>query len=251
MKKAICTIFIIFTCGISLAVSKDDLTSIFYSANKLYEQGKYEEAAGEYKKIIDMGYQSGPLYYNLGNCYFKLGFLGKTILYYEKAKRLIPDNPELRFNYNYVQSLLIDKIQTPKNIWFSRYFLKIAKYLSFGRWLGFIIMIWLLLIILLVLNIFISGYKKLFRYIGILLCAIFIISAICAIIQYSTYASPTAIITEKEVPVRYGPGEAEVEAFLLHEGTKTAVIKEKDNWYQIQLPDGKTGWLPKDAIEII
>lgn len=249
MKKIIVVICIICICG--FAAIKDDLTDSFYSANKLYEQGKYEEAVGEYKKIINMGYQSGPLYYNLGNCYFKSGALGKTVLYYEKAKRLIPDDPELRFNYNYVQSLLADKIQAPKEIWPLRFILKISNYLTFGKWLGFIITIWLLLIILLILNIFIHGYKGLFRYIGILFLITLILGAVCAITQYNTYSSPIAVITEKEVPVRYGPGEAEVEAFLLHEGAKAAIIKEKDNWCQIQLPDGKSGWLPKDSIEWI
>lgn len=254
MKKKIslCPLFFLCAlCGLSFATTNGELTSQFYLANKLYEQGRYEEAVFEYKKIIEKGYQSGPLYYNLGNCYFKLGSLGKTILYYEKAKRLIPHDPESRFNYNYVQSLLEDKIELPRKNWFTRGFLEIVDFFSFSKWLGFIITIWLILIISIIINIFIPGFRKAFRYTGIGLSVFLIIFISCAITRHNIYSSPTAIILAKEVPVRYGPGEAEVEAFLLHEGTKVEIKKTQENWSQIQLSDGKSGWLPKDAVEWI
>lgn len=223
--------FLCVLCGLSFATTID----FFQSANRLYEQAKYEEAAAEYTKIIDSGYESGPLYYNLGNCYFKLGFLGRTILYYEKAKRLIPNDPELRFNYRYVESFLLDKISAPKR------FMNIINLLTFGKWLGFIIIIWLILIITFIIN------KKW------CLTPIFIlvICIACAVTQYISLSSPAGILIAKEVPVRYGPGEGEVEAFLLHEGTKVEIKKTEGNWYQVQLPDGKSGWMPKQVVECI
>lgn len=252
MKKnfsfSLCALlFLCVLCGEIFAMP----TTLFYSANKLYEQGRYEEAAGEYKKILDSGVQSGPLYYNLGNCYFKLGSLGKTILYYEKAKRLMPRDPELIFNYNYVQSLIEDKIEIPKKSFLTKKFLDIAESLTFGKWLGFIIIIWLILGATLTINIFLPYFKKNSRYISIGLLILIAIGISCAITQYRLYSSPTAIIITKETPVRYGPGEGEVEAFLLHEGTMVEIKKFEADWYQVQLPDGKSGWLAKEAVEWI
>lgn len=247
-----CTLlFLCVLCDEIFATAIDDHTGLFYSANKLYEQAKYEQAVGEYKKIIERGSQSGPLYYNIGNCYFKLGSMGKTILYYEKAIRLIPNDPELRFNYNYVVSLLEDKIELPKINWFMKKFLDIAGIMVFSKWLVLIIIIWLILIASIIIKIFTPGFSRIFKHLIIIESILLGICILCAITQYKVFSSPAAIVIPKEVPVRYGPGEAEVEAFMLHEGTKVEIRKAEENWYQIQLPDGKSGWLPKETVEWI
>lgn len=233
------------------AVTQDEILMHFNSANKLYEQNQYEEAAAEYKQIIDMGYQSGALYYNLGNCYFKLGSLGKTILYYEKAKRLIPQDPELTFNLNYVQSLLEDKITNPKISWIVKNLINIATFLSLSTWCELLIILWIISMGCFIISIFTIKFGKYLKYTGFIAFISLIISITFTILHYTTYASSNAIILSKEVVVRYGPGEAEVEAFLLHEGTEVSIKKEQESWYQIQLPDGKSGWLPKDTVEKI
>lgn len=238
-------------CGLCFAAVKEDLAGLFYSANKLYEQGKYEEAAAEYKKIIDTGFQSGTLYYNLGNCYFKLGSLGKTILYYEKAKRLMPQNPDLKFNYKYVNSLLEDRIETPRKNLLMRKLNVLSGFYSFGKWLGAIAILWIVLMGIITLCIFLPGLRGYARYAYAGLIILLVLCVICAKLNYNVYSIPAGIVIPKETVVRYGPGEAEVEAFLLHEGTKVYILKEEDNWWQIQLPDEKTGWIPKDSVEII
>ena len=75
--------------------------ALFYQANNLYEEGRYEEAAVAYRQLLEQGYESGNLYFNLGNTYFKMGRTGWAVLYYEKAKRLIPRDADLRANLGY------------------------------------------------------------------------------------------------------------------------------------------------------
>ena len=240
----------VFTSGV-LAASADqnkEAGNLFYSANKLYQEGKYQQAADEYNKILTGGRQSGPLYYNLGNCYFKLGLLGKTILFYEKAKRLIPYDPELEFNYHYVHSLLKDKITAPRSIWLIQKYRAFMQLFSFSQWLVLSIICWLLLIAVLTATVSLPGPKRFLRYAAICLLALLLIAVISAVYRYQTAQKAAAIVLAKEIPVRYGPGEGEVEAFLLHEGCKVTVKKESGNWYQIQLPDGKSGWLPKNMV---
>src|SRR5262245_5392479 len=70
----------------------------FDSANKLYEQGKYPEAASAYSQLTQNGHASAPVYFNLGNALFKSGQNGKAIAAYRQAERLSPRDPDIRAN---------------------------------------------------------------------------------------------------------------------------------------------------------
>ena len=49
----------------------------FDAANKLYEQGKFMEAAAGYQRLLESGRRSVVLYFNLGNARFKAGQVGR------------------------------------------------------------------------------------------------------------------------------------------------------------------------------
>lgn len=251
MRKLLFIIIIFgFTASLYAAVP-DRITNLFYTGNTLYEQDRYKEAIEKYEEIIKAGYSSGPLYYNLGNCYFKLGQLGKTILYYERAKQFIPKDPELNFNLNYVKSLLEDKIEAPYRNWLQRKLYSMVYFFNLSTWIGFTVIVWSIFIISGIIAVLAIGFRKGFKYIGIISAVLLIIGFSSTLILYSESSSPQAIILSKEIPVRYGPGEGEVEAFLLHEGTKVTIKKHQEEWIQVQLSDGKTGWLPQHAVEKI
>jgi tetratricopeptide (TPR) repeat protein len=73
----------------------------FQQANQLYQKGDYRNAAALYQQLVDQRYANGNLYYNLGNAYFKMRQKGLAILYYQKAKRLIPGDADLKANLSY------------------------------------------------------------------------------------------------------------------------------------------------------
>ncbi len=52
--------------GISVFAAEDTITE---QAEQFYAAGNYEEAADIYRQILDEGWESADLYYNLGNCY--------------------------------------------------------------------------------------------------------------------------------------------------------------------------------------
>lgn len=109
MKKLILIAIVFFSlAGIAIAEDEKpaDPNKLFYSANSSYEKREYSKAIEEYNKILDLGIDSGPLYYNMGNSYFKSGKLGMAILYYAKARRLMPYDSDLKANLNYARSLV-------------------------------------------------------------------------------------------------------------------------------------------------
>ncbi|MBU1038451.1 MAG: tetratricopeptide repeat protein, partial [Candidatus Omnitrophica bacterium] len=109
MKRAILLIsaaLVIFS-GTASAVEekKSDPNQLFYTANHSYESRDYVKAMEGYVAILESGLESGNLYYNIGNGYLKMGRLGQAILCYERAKRLIPHDSDLRANLTYARSL--------------------------------------------------------------------------------------------------------------------------------------------------
>ena len=96
-----------FCAAVSFAdpAKKTDPTQLFYNANQAYEKRDYVKAVEDYVAILDMGLESGPLYYNIGNGFLRLGKVGYAILCYEKASRLMPQDSDLKANMAYARSL--------------------------------------------------------------------------------------------------------------------------------------------------
>ena len=69
-----------------------DVLHHFERGNELYKSERYEEAIREYEQVLALGYESPELYYNLGNCYYRLERIGKAILYLERARQYAQSN---------------------------------------------------------------------------------------------------------------------------------------------------------------
>ena len=76
MKKYLKTVYIFFISialfNCSPIVNQDSITNTFEEANKLYNQSEYQLSIDKYLEIVDTGYHSSELYFNLGNCYYKM-----------------------------------------------------------------------------------------------------------------------------------------------------------------------------------
>ena len=104
--KKIFSLFTLVTLVfISGAFAEKENLAKFYEANFAYKEGEYAKAILVYEEVLQDGLESGSLYYNLGNSYFKDEKLGKAILNYERAKLFMPRDGDLVSNYQYARSL--------------------------------------------------------------------------------------------------------------------------------------------------
>ena len=103
-----------FITGCTSGKLHSELIQLYKQANQLYEKKEYPKAAEVYE-IIASKVRNGNVYYNLGNTYFKLGQRGKAILYYERARQLMPRDKDIRGNLRYAISLNKDKQFAPFN----------------------------------------------------------------------------------------------------------------------------------------
>lgn len=81
----------------------------FISANLLYEDGNFEEAARSYEHLARLGYQDATLYYNLGNAYYRMEDTGRALLNYLRARRLAPYDDDIEANL----ALVRDSVGAP------------------------------------------------------------------------------------------------------------------------------------------
>src|SRR5258706_2151249 len=96
-------------CSVQSAFSQEARLE-FNQANQLYRDAQYEKASQLYEQVSKNGYESPALYYNLGNCYFKLHNLRAAVLSYERARRLAPRDEDISYNLRLANLRVVDKI---------------------------------------------------------------------------------------------------------------------------------------------
>lgn len=221
----------------------------FHQANQYYKEGKYEQAISLYQQIIDSGIKNGVIFYNLGNAYLKNGQLGKSILSYERAKRFLPRDEDINSNLAYANLLTIDKI-SKKRHWLKAGIIKAHQLLNINEQTLVIFIIYLIITLLIILYIFIN--KRLFIITGIILVSVFLILLISLSLKiHSTLQQKEVIMIVPRVEVKSGAEDKIETIFFIHEGTKVKINEVRDNWYCIELLDGKIGWIKNDTVERI
>jgi hypothetical protein len=205
-------------------------------------------------KVEDSGIVNGKLFFNLGNTYLKTGELGKAVLWYERAWRLIPGDPDLRFNLNYARSLIKDKTEQNNssllNVLFFLKDLMSKRQVQFMA-IGFNLLFW----IIMVLKVFLSpGFRKstsIRVLVPIVLCIALLFSFNAFFQIYQDDSKSMAVIVSEEASIRSGISDNATELFVLHEGTKVTVGQEEEGYYRIFFSEDKIGWLKKVDAEII
>lgn len=224
-------------------------TRAFLDAVEQYRQNNYRQAIASFMTIADSGVHNGKLFYNLGNAYLKNGQLGHAILWYERALQRMPDDPDLKFNYDYAVSLTKDRIDgSATSIWRILFFWNHLLSAQMIRWLAIVFnfVFWSVLLIRTLLK-----KKPLKGPVYLLLIALLGFTTTAAYNYYSRSYGTAGIILADEAPVRSGLSNQSTELFVLHAGTKVKVENEKDGFYRIYFTEGKIGWLAKMSVGII
>ena len=61
-----------------------------------------------------------------------------------------------------------------------------------------------------------------------------------------------AVVMRPVTSVKSSPAaESSTDLFILHEGTKVRIIDSVGRWNNIELADGRQGWLPSEDLEVI
>jgi tetratricopeptide (TPR) repeat protein len=184
MRKVIFLLLIIANTTI-VAQTAD---SLFVTANNLYKEGKIEQAIETYKKIESQNLVSAELYYNLGNCYYKLNKVGPSIYNYEKALQIDPLNGDVKNNLIFAKRLAIDTIEELPASFLQKFNKNFLQKLSYNQWAILVVFLSFLGSILFLLFYFadIPSRKRLYFSTSILS---FLLLITTILITYNQYAA--------------------------------------------------------------
>lgn len=223
-------------------------------ADSAYVKGNYQRAAAIYEELLEGG-DSYQLYYNLGNCYYRMDDITHAIIAYERALMLSPGDADVRFNLQLARSKTVDKIVPESEMFFFTWYKALVNQSSVDGWARMALLTLALAIVLLLIYLFTEPVwlRKLGFFGGLLMLSATLLCNVFAWQQKQMLSERSgAIILESAVPVKSTPEPSGTDLFILHEGTKVEIVDgSMRGWSEIRVPDGKQGWVETSQIEII
>ncbi len=248
------------------SLDRSQIADLFSQAKDMFRQGDklaatdpetakdyYLKSAMRFERIIREGeIENGKLYYNIGNAYFRINDIGRAILNYRRAMQYIPNDPNLNQNLKYARAMRFDKIEEGQKT-------KVFKTLFFWHY-DFSTKTRVVIFILCFALIWITAAVRLFLKRTYLnwactlltgLSLVFLVSLAFDVVSLRT--TRPGVIIDVEVVARKGNSETYAPSFKdsLHSGTEFILLEDRGKWFQIQLPDSRSCWIPAKSVELI
>ena len=245
-----CIFLFLSLLGKSIAADANQPNTLFFQGNGFYKDGQYVQAINVYEQLVAMGVKSGDLFYNLGNAYLKIGDKGKAILNYERASQLLPRDPDVQSNLDYVHSLVENHANPREDNWFLSKFFVLERRLNINELTVVVFLLYVALMVVLTLSIPLKNLRRILYYTAAVVGALLFLSLISFSLElYKTEFQQRAVIISEAAPVRFEPSDDATPHFTLHEGAIIRVTEFQKEWSKIRRWDGKAGWLKNDVFE--
>lgn len=244
-------IFVVIVAVGAAAQTPDEL---FASANESYRAGKFSDAAGSYEAILKTGMGSAEVYFNLGNAYYRLGSVGKSIVAYERAALIEPGNDDILYNLQIARLRAVDRIDPVPEMFLYTWLRSVSSFIPVTSARNLFLIFWGLMFLALA-AVFVVRGPAILR-VG---RAAFLAGVMFAFVFGTLFAAQAMLLQEHDmavilastVTVKSSPDPGSVDAFVIHEGLKVKVSDSIGDWVKITLADGKVGWVPQRDVERI
>ena len=233
-----------FLTAPAASVVASNIVAEFDRANKLYEQGKFSEAAAVYETVAASGMANASVWFNLGNAAYKSGEMGRAVAAYRMAERLKPRDPALRANLQFVRGKIYSDERTRLPFWKS-----LIRMATLNEWTVLTAMcFWAWCAVLMTGEFTRRRYTKtLLAGAGwLLLCGIGLAGAVA-----DQRAANEAVVVAREVTVRFGPLDESQAAFQLRDGAEVKITDQKSDWLQMRDPEKRVGWMRRDQAIVL
>ena len=252
-RKIITRFVLLFIIGFSMVfeLKAQKPEELLTKANSLYNENAFDSALVLYKDIVEQGYSSASLYYNIGNTYYKLRNYPLAIYYYEKSLKLDPNNDDTKHNIEIAQLFLTDKIEAVPELFIKTWWNNLSNTFTLNLWS--IITLVLIGLLLTCLFFYITAKTRGLKKSMFFICLFLLVFTICSFsISAKKYnyisTNNEGIIIIPTITIKSSPSNSSVDLFVLHEGSKVKILDNADGWEKIKIANGSIGWLPASSV---
>jgi len=253
--RLVATVLWLTTLTLVPALDTHAQDAFFDEGNQLYQNADFTGALERYQRILNEGLESGELHYNIGNTHFKLGDLGRAILSYERARRIMPRDDDVLANLELARSMTADDITPLPRFWLFRiveWWLELLSRTALSWLVSVAYLTTAAAIVTVILRpapLVVTWTRRL----GFATGALILIFGLNFVVRGLGIRSvEEAVILADEVQVQSAPSDdSALGIFRVHEGTKVRLDRRSDEWVEIVLEDGTVGWIRAENLETI
>jgi len=231
----------------------DSPEEIFERGNRAYDEGSFDDAVTAYDTLLRYQIEDARVEFNLGNAEFRRGNLGRAILHYERARRMEPTDRDIVGNLNYARSLRLDRVPAPERPVVVGWVVGWQDRVGPDRhaW-ALVVLVWCACGLL---AWSLSSPERWSARYAWVLAALVVVSALVGTSWYATHerieGHQVAVVLDELAEILAGPGENNATLATVHEGLDVEVWGERDEWIQVRLPNGVSGWVARGAVEVV
>lgn len=248
-RLIVCVLFVFCAW---LTVHAESPVQLFDVANTAYKNKNYDLAIEAYTKLLDQGYKTSEVYYDLGNAYYKKDQIGQSVLNYEKAHKLAPSDEDIRYNLKLANLKTVDRlIPVPRLSVVEKWERFIASRSSHSWAVVSIAFVWLALICFAV-YLFVTIFRRTGFYLGLVMLLFAVFFGTLSYTQtQAEYGADQAILMTANAYIKSAPDASGTDLYMVHEGIKMNILDKVGEWSKVRLSDGKVGWIQRTTYAVI
>lgn len=246
LKYNLCAVLLLFVLPFYASAREINAEALLKQGNEAYAKNQFKEAAAVYQQVLDAGYQSASVYFNLGNANYKLAEMPLAILNYEKALKLKPGDADIQLNLQLANLKITDRIEVVPEFFLTKWWKAVIYFFSLGTLSVLTVAFFITGFVLLIVYLFLIALwpKKVAFYAGVTVLSLGLVFLIMAGVQsHYLNVSQQGIVFAGTTDVKSGPDTKQKTLFVIHEGTKVIIREQDAGWIKVSLSNGNEGWI--------
>ncbi|MDP2315393.1 MAG: tetratricopeptide repeat protein [Pseudomonadota bacterium] len=228
---------------LAIATALASVEDRFKEANVALAAGELSAAEAGYRAVIEEGYGSGDIWYNLGNVLYRQERPAEAVLAWRTAAALLPRDPDIEANLDFARRGLLDGLIAPDpHPWFAPW--QAAMTPDEGIWLGSALM---------GLGLIAVAARRRRPHlpwvpVGVGTSLLGALVAGGGVAEANLPPVGVLLVPEATATSDLGGG---VDLFTLHAGAEVQTAEDEAGRTLVVLPDGRKGWLPSEALGLV
>ncbi|MDD4223353.1 MAG: hypothetical protein PHD87_02070 [Candidatus Cloacimonetes bacterium] len=215
-------------------------------------QAEYAATLARLEPLAEKGVRNADLYYDLGVCYYHLGDRGKAVLNFLRTLNIDSAHKQARENLNYIHTTDPDLPREPRQPYLAQLFLRIYNFFSLNR-LALMVLVCALLT---TLSLHLLFHYPLDKERGLPVLLVLISSILLLgsggtlLVKHHRWLHNSRAVVLEAVELRAAPASGRMLKDLPPASTVT-VKQASGQQFQVILPDGLSGWIDRQAVEMV